>query len=255
MYLSLSYLLAPRSISIAYESYKEEIDSGEYDINKIQPSITGTCVKLSVIDNGAGIDGKNISRIFDPFYTTKTVGQGTGMGLSVVHGIVESFGGYISVESELGRGSTFNVFLPVVEEDAENFEVETTALFRTGTERIFIVDDEESILRVSKRILEKLGYKVTIESDSVKALEIFKSNQDQFDLIITDQSMPNMSGSEFVAEISKIRPDIPVILCTGYSTKVSAENAKEKGISKYINKPFDKKLLSDTVREVLDVKI
>ena len=97
----------------------QEIDSGEYDINKIQPSITGTCVKLSVIDDGTGIDGKNISRIFDPFYTTKTVGQGTGMGLSVVHGIVESFGGYISVESELGRGSTFNVFLPVVEEGSD----------------------------------------------------------------------------------------------------------------------------------------
>jgi len=215
----------------------------------------GTYVCLSVSDTGAGIDQKARNHIFDPFYTTKEVGKGTGMGLSVVHGVVESHGVFITVESELGQGSTFHVFFPVTEEKEEEIlEIETTQ-FLKGSERILLVDDETMILKMAEQMLKNFGYEVTTGSNSVKALEIFKSKPDQFDLLITDQSMPNMSGSELVAEILKARPGMPIILCTGYSSKVSAENASEKGISKYMTKPYSLKKLSETVREVLDGKL
>lgn len=214
----------------------------------------GPYVCLSVLDTGAGMDKKTIDRIFNPFFTTKDVGKGTGMGLSVVHGLVESHGGFVTVESEPGKGSTFNVFLPVTEKE-EFFEVETTEPIQTGNERILVVDDEPNLTALARRILENLSYKVVSESSSTKALEIFKSNPEQFDLVITDQSMPDMSGSELIAEVLKIRPDIPCILCTGFSSKVSAKTASDYGISKYINKPYSKKLLAETVREVLDAKL
>jgi PAS domain S-box-containing protein len=214
----------------------------------------GTYAKLSITDIGIGIDKETIQRIFDPFFTTKDVGKGTGMGLSVVHGIVESHGGFMTVDSEVGKGSTFNVFFPVTEEQ-EVLEFETTAPLQTGTERILLVDDEVSILEMAKRMLEGLGYKVIAKSDSVEALDVFKANPDQFDLISTDQSMPDLSGAELVDEILQIRPDMPVVLCSGFSTKVSEENAKEKGISKYISKPYTKKSLASAIREVLDEKV
>jgi len=207
---------------------------------------------LSISDTGTGMNQETIARIFDPFYTTKGKTKGTGMGLSVVHGIVKRHGGLIAVKSEPGRGSTFNVCFPVTEEKGEEvLEVETTAHIQTGTERILLVDDEEMILKLAQRLLEKLGYEVVAESSSLKALEILKSNPDGFDLIITDQSMPEMSGSELIAEILKARPGMPVIICTGYSTKVSAENAREKGISHYMTKPYSQKELSEAIREVL----
>jgi len=214
----------------------------------------GKYVRLSVTDHGTGMDSETVKRIFDPFYTTKEVGKGTGMGLSVVHGIIESHGGFIDVESKPGQGSTFHVFLPITEEE-EAFEAKATILPQKGTERILFIDDEESLLTLGKRILESLDYKVTTESNSLKALEIFKAAPDQFDLIITDQAMPNMSGSEFISEIVKVRPGIPIILCTGYSSKISEENAKDKGISKFINKPYSKKVLSESIREVLMAKV
>jgi PAS domain S-box-containing protein len=215
----------------------------------------GTYARLSVTDKGAGMDEETAARIFDPFYTTKDVGKGTGMGLSVVHGIVESHGGFITVKSALGRGSTFHVFFPVTEEEEEEIlEIETTHSLE-GTERILFVDDETMILEIAEQMLKNFGYEVTTESSSVKALEIFKSNPDGFDLLITDQSMPNMSGSELVAEILKARPGMPIILCSGYSSKVSAENASDKGIRKYMTKPYSPKELAKAIREVLDVKL
>jgi len=211
---------------------------------------------LSVADEGSGMDAETIKRIFDPFFTTKDVGSGTGMGLSVVHGIIESHSGFITVSSEPGKGSTFSVFIPVTEE-AENhlLETENTMAPKTGTERILLVDDERPLLVMTKRMLENSGYTVTDEISSLNALEIFKANPDRFDLIITDQSMPAMSGSELAGEILKIKPGMPVILCTGFSTKISAENAEEKGISKYLSKPFSKKTLENAVRNVLDRKV
>jgi len=211
----------------------------------------GAFARFSVNDTGSGIDQKVIEQIFDPFFTTKKIGEGTGMGLSVVHGVVENQGGFITVESEKGKGSTFNVFIPITQKE-EVLKVEESSLLQTGTERILLVDDEESILVLAKRMLEGLGYTVMSESSSNKALEIFKSKPAHFDLLITDQSMPNMSGEELIAEILKMRPDLPNILSSGYSTKVSEENYRKTSNSMYLGKPYSRKLLSETVRKVLD---
>jgi len=213
----------------------------------------GKYARLSVSDDGIGMDKETLKRIFDPFFTTKEIGKGTGMGLSVVHGIVESHSGFITVKSAPGQGSTFSVYIPITENDDDDLlEAETTEEPLAGTERILVIDDEEVLLKLTERILKSLGYKVTSECDSIKALEIIRAKPDQFDLVITDQSMPNMSGTEFVAEVLKIRPGLPVILCTGFSTKVSEANAREKGISKYLKKPFNKKTLSKAVREAMN---
>jgi CheY-like chemotaxis protein len=197
------------------------------------------------------MDRETSERIFDPFFTTKEIGQGTGMGLSVVHGIVDSYGGMIRVSSEPGKGSTFDVYLPIVQ-DEEMLELSpaTTAL-PGGTERILFIDDEEGLVLMGRRILEQLGYKVTSETSSLAALRTFKATPDRFELLITDQSMPEMSGLELIAEILKIRADLPVILSTGYSTKVSSKNAAELGISALIMKPYEKKILAETIRRVL----
>jgi signal transduction histidine kinase/CheY-like chemotaxis protein len=211
----------------------------------------GAFARFSVGDTGSGIDQEIIEQIFDPFFTTKQIGEGTGMGLSVVHGIVESQGGFITVESEKDKGSTFNVFIPITQKE-EILKVEESSLLQTGTERILLVDDEESLLVMAKRMLEGLGYKVTSQSSSNKALETFKSNPAHFDLLMTDQSMPNLSGTELIAEVLKVRPDMPIILCSGYSTKVSEENYEKTSNNMYLSKPYSKKLLSETVRKVLD---
>lgn len=212
----------------------------------------GRYVMLTVTDSGIGMDRDTIERIFDPFYTTKGLGLGTGMGLSVVHGIVESCGAIIRVESAPGQGSSFRVYFPVVAAGQEKELSEQTEPLPTGTEKLLFVDDEEGLIVMGSRILTRLGYTVICESCSTVALEIFKADPDSFDLLITDQSMPDMSGTELIAEILKVRPELPVILCTGYSTKVSAENAKDYGADELIMKPYEKKILAETIRKVLD---
>ena len=211
----------------------------------------GAFAKFSVVDTGTGIDQKIIKQIFDPFFTTKKLGEGTGMGLSVVHGIIQSQEGFITVESEDGKGSTFSIFIPITHND-ETLKVKESSYIPTGTERILLVDDEELILNIVKQMMEGLGYIVTSEIDSNKALETFKANPAHFDLVITDQSMPQMSGVELVSEILKVRADIPIILCSGYSSKVSEDNYKDTGINMYLYKPYTIKELSETVRKVLD---
>lgn len=212
----------------------------------------GPYARLTVTDTGTGMDQETIARIFDPFYTTKDIGKGTGMGLSVVHGIVESYGGIIRVSSEPGKGSTFDVYFPIVEHEEIIAPAAAPAAIPSGTERVLLVDDEEGLVLLGRRILEQLGYKVTCETDSRAALQTFRDAPDSFDLLITDQSMPDMSGLELTAEILKIRADLPIILCSGYSTKVSAENAAELGISALVEKPYGKKILAEAIRRVLD---
>ncbi len=214
----------------------------------------GAFARFSVADSGTGISQNIIEQIFDPFFTTKKVGEGTGMGLSVVHGIIQSQEGFITIESEEGKGSTFSVFIPITHNE-ETLKVKESSPILTGTERILLVDDEELLLNIMDRILEGLGYKVTSEEKSAKALEIFKANPENFDLVITDQSMPDMSGAELVSEILKVRADMPIILCSGYSSKVSEENYKDTGIKMYLYKPYTRKELSETVRKVLDGKV
>jgi PAS domain S-box-containing protein len=213
----------------------------------------GSYLKLSVSDTGHGISSSLMEHIFDPFFTTKEKGQGTGMGLSVVHGIVKSHNGTIHAYSEPGQGSTFNVYLPVIERQLEQ-KIRDEKPIPTGTENILFVDDEESLINMAKQLLVSLGYTVTSRINSLEALELFKTRPDTFDLVITDLTMPNMAGDELASKIMAIRPDIPVILCTGFSTRITEEKAKNMGIKAFIMKPLIKKDIAETLRQVLDQK-
>jgi CheY-like chemotaxis protein len=185
----------------------------------------GKFIKLTVSDTGCGISPEVLGRIFDPFFTTKKVGQGTGMGLSVVHGIVKSHGGAITVDSLPGQGTTFSLFLPAT--DAAPITPEDSIqLMVTGTEHILFVDDEDFQADLCKRLLARLGYRVTTRTDSLEALGLFRQNPDDFDLVITDMTMPAMTGDVLAAKIISIRPDIPVIVCTGYSEKIDRDIIK-----------------------------
>ena len=173
------------------------------------------------------------------------------MGLALAHGIVESYGGKITVESELGKGTIFSIYLPITKksEDYRPYEEEKLP---SGTERILFVDDELPIAKMGSQVLERLGYKVTVRTSSVEALELFRSKPDDFDLVITDMTMPNMTGDELAMELIALKYDIPVILCTGYSKKISDEKATEIGIKAFAYKPIVKADLAKTVRKVLD---
>ena len=207
-------------------------------------------LKLTVSDTGMGIDEELKKKIFDPFFTTKKVGEGTGMGLSVVHGIVEAHNGFITVHSEPGKGSSFNVFLPKVKSAEPEAETLQGAAAR-GEERILFVDDENSVMSMATSILTKLGYEVSSFTDPQAALDAFIKTPFRFDLLVTDQTMPKMTGVMLAKRAKAIRPDIPVLLCTGYSQTVSAEEAEDLGIERYIMKPFLKKDLAAAIREAL----
>jgi CheY-like chemotaxis protein len=191
-----------------------------------------------------------LEKIFDPFFTTKEKGEGTGMGLSIVHGIVKSHGGTIFASSELGKSSIFNVYFPVIERRLEP-ETELEEPLPTGTERILFVDDEQAIVNIGKQSLETLGYDITTRTSSVEALELFKAQPDRFDLIITDMTMPNMTGEKLAKELIQIRPDIPVILCTGFSAKIDEKKAMAMDIRAFISKPILKQEIAKTIRAVL----
>ena len=212
----------------------------------------GLYAELSVSDTGYGIDENIIERIFEPYFTTKGQDEGTGLGLSVVHGIVKSHEGDIRVYSKPGRGTTFEVYFPVIEvEKAE--ECPSPDLLPPGKgERCLVVDDESSIVHIIKNFLEGLGYKVSGFSSSIEALECFRENKESFSIIITDQTMPGLTGIEFSKEILKIRPDIPIVLCTGYSKVTSEIFVKAAGIKEFLKKPISRKKLAETVRAVLD---
>jgi PAS domain S-box-containing protein len=211
----------------------------------------GRYVKLMVSDTGTGIDPEIVDRIFDPYFTTKELEKGTGIGLSVVHGIIKSHSGAISVDSKFGKGTSFSILFPLAEEAAV-VEPEPADNFPTGNESILIVDDEKAMVDIGRKRLERLGYQVEARTNPLEALELFGADPGQFDLVITDMTMPHITGDKFLIEILKIRPDIPTILCTGFSEKIDEKKAGEIGIRGYIEKPFDKGKLSRLVREVLD---
>ena len=231
----------------------KNIELDERSVAKYPELTPGRYINLTVSDTGHGISRVDIDRIFDPYFTTKEIGRGTGMGLAVVHGIVKEHNGLITVESELGKGTTFNIFFPVVEKEAV-IETKTDDKIPTGKERVLFIDDEESIAKLGRQILERLGYKVKATINPIEALELFRSQPDEFDLVITDLTMPKMTGDKLVKEILNIRTDIPIILCTGFSEKIDEKKAKEIGAADYIEKPIDQRDFAFKVRKVLDGK-
>ena len=213
----------------------------------------GPFLQLTVKDTGMGIDEQTVTRIFEPYFTTKKQGEGTGLGLAVIHGIVEDCNGFIEVESTLGKGTAFHVFLPIVKEEQTVItDKKNKSQISTGNENIFIIDDEPAIANIGQAMLTRLGYTVTTEIESLEALKKFEKNPDAFDLVITDQTMPDLTGCELAQAMLTLRPDLPIIICSGYSSVVSKDKAYALGIKKFIAKPFSKEELGETVRCVLD---
>ncbi len=208
-------------------------------------------VKLVVTDTGIGIDPAVIDKIFDPYFTTKDVGEGTGLGLAMVKGIIENHEGHIEVSSIPKKKTSFVIYLPITEK-RETQAPSPAPVILTGNEHILFVDDDSMIVKMGSRILERLGYTVTGITSSQDALELFKENASSFDLVITDMTMPHLTGDILAMEIRKIRPEIPIILCSGYSSRINKESARDISINAFLNKPISKLELSSTVRQVID---
>ncbi len=211
----------------------------------------GSHVRLTVRDTGSGMSPKVMARIFEPFFTTKGIGEGTGMGLAIVHGIVTSYGGAMTVESRPGEGSTFAIYLPQLEAPAAVETSEVAEALPQGHGCILYVDDEELLVYLGREMLESLGYEVTATTSSVEALETFGAMPQRFDLVITDQTMPTLTGENLTKELRRIRADIPIILCTGFSHVIDAEKAKAMGLNAFCMKPLDIGELARTIERVL----
>jgi len=230
----------------------KEIDlrSGTFNLENIEP---GIYQQLTIKDTGHGMDVETIKKIFDPYFTTKKTGEGTGMGLAVVHGIVKSHGGEIVVLSEPGKGSTFHIFFPIAEKaGGQKPGTIYNEPIRGGSERIFLVDDDKNLAEMGKTMLEKLGYRVTFKTSSVEALEYFRENYHNFDMLITDMTMPVLTGLQLAREIHRVNPGIPIVLCTGFSEEINEENFKSRGISAFVMKPIVREQIARVIRQVLD---
>jgi PAS domain S-box-containing protein len=214
--------------------------------------LPGEFVRLSVKDTGCGMTTDMLEQIFIPFYTTKVVGEGTGMGLSTVQGMMIQLGGKIEVRSALGQGSTFKLYFPITGKRLTDTTAVKGSQLPQGTEHILLVDDDEMLVQLGDRMLSELGYQVTSMTSSTEALKLFAAKYDSFDLVISDQTMPDLLGSDLIAELFKIKPDLPSILCTGYSSKITSEQAIGLGIKGFLMKPYEHSVLAQLVREVLD---
>jgi CheY-like chemotaxis protein len=219
--------------------------------DKIPNLKKGLYIRLTISDTGHGMDIKTKERIFEPFFTRKEVGSGSGLGLSVVHGIISNYGGAIVVDSTPGKGSTFIIYLPKYAGDLLETDKANKKPLK-GDEHILFVDDEPEITFMGKKMLENLGYKVSISSDSLSAFEDFRLNPDKYALLVTDQNMPHITGTELASRMRAIRPDLKVIIITGYSDNLSEEVLAENGISEVILKPMILDDFSKTIRHVLD---
>jgi len=214
--------------------------------------LPGRYAKISVQDNGCGMPKEMLDKIFDPFYTTKEAHEGAGMGLSTVQGIVAQHGGIIKVNSVPNQGTTFNLYFPIIKQTHIDQPTAENMTLPRGTERILFVDDDEMLASLGEKLLTSMGYQVSVMTESTEALKMFAANAEHFALVITDQTMPQLCGKDLIQELKKIRPDIPTILCTGFSSKVNEDNAEELGISAFMMKPLDLIKLAQTVRRVLD---
>ncbi|MBF0530658.1 MAG: response regulator, partial [Deltaproteobacteria bacterium] len=229
----------------------ETISIRESEIENYLDLRPGFYHRLTVSDTGDGIDKQILERIFEPFFSTKG-DEGTGLGLSVVYGIVKSYNGSIKVSSEINKGSSFQVLLPISEKKSSRMIDFSAISLPLGSEKILFLDDEEAISVMGGDMLKRLGYQVTNLTSSFEALKLFTDDPYQFDLVITDQTMPIITGAELAKEMMRIRPDIPIILCTGFSQQVSSEVAGALGIKRFCMKPLILQELAQTIREILD---
>ena len=229
----------------------ESVELTQTEISAQYDGTPGSYAKLSVQDTGCGMPAEMLDKIFDPFYTTKEDYEGAGMGLATVQGIVAQHGGVIKVNSIPNQGTVFNLYFPLVD------EISTEAIpingdMPKGTEKILFVDDDEQLATLGEKLLSEMGYQVVIMTESSEALKLFTANPDHFDMVITDQTMPFLTGKELIQELKKIRPDLHTILCTGYSSQIDEDQAKQQGIDAFCMKPLDLPELLQTVRRVLD---
>ena len=237
----LTVRLTEKPISGGSDVFDQKIKQGPY-------------LELEVTDTGHGMDDEILKKAFDPYFTTKDIGKGTGFGLALVHAIVEEHGGHIKVQSRVGKGSSFFIYLPVIEDrDAtQPNDIKNEEKYKGGSERIMVVDDEEDIREILQEFLTTAGYKVTVFENGGRAFEAFQKDPDQFDLIVTDMTMPRMTGGELAENIFRIRENLPIILCTGYSETISEAHALDMGIRRYLQKPLSNKDLAVSIREILD---
>ncbi len=224
------------------------LDSNAASFTALPP---GEYARLVVSDTGMGIEQNVLAKVFDPYFTTKDTGKGTGLGLSIVEGIVKGSNGDIRIFSAPGQGTEIHVYLPILEREMDHPNAGHTEPIQGGTEKILLVDDEEAIINIEKQILERLGYHVTISRKSTDALERFKTRPEDFDLVISDMTMPKMTGIRLTREIKKIRPEIPVILCTGYSTQIDKDKSKVIGIQELLTKPVGIREMAEAIRKAL----
>ncbi len=216
------------------------------------PAAPGRYQLITVSDTGHGIPADVQKKIFEPFFTTKDLGQGTGLGLSTVHGIVKDHGGSIAVYSEPDKGTTFNLFFPLIDESTQSAEQAAAPALQGGDERILFVDDEDALVDIGNRILSGLGYRVTPTNSSIEALEMLRADPGGYDLLITDMTMPHMTGLDLAADAHDIRPDLPILLLTGFSKQLSMDKASRYGVRKLISKPVLRNQIAADIREVLD---
>ncbi len=231
------------------EAETQEAGTQEAGTQEMMP---GEYALIKVADTGGGIDKEILDRIFDPYFTTKERGKGTGLGLSITRDIVKNYNGTVRLRSEPGKGTEVRVYLPVLKTVPDNNEAEKAPRIQGGTERILLVDDEESILGIEKNILERLGYRVSVTASSIGALEMFRSGPENFDLVVTDFMMPDMTGTELARAIRTVSPHIPIIICTGDSGKIDGVSNDQLGIQARLVKPIVKATFARTVRTVLD---
>ena len=228
----------------------EKVHLNDGDLPIHADSKPGEFAKITISDTGEGIPQDNLERIFDPFFTTKKTGEGTGMGLAVVHGIVMSHSGFINVESTPGKGTVFTLFFPSIASAAQKHDEDHEVFLGSG-EHILVVDDEQAIVEYTRNMLNRIGYTTSVSTDSAGALKMFMTQPDKIDLVLTDQTMPEVTGIEMARKMLIIRPDLPVILCTGYSPAVSAKEAKLEGITEFVMKPLDRQTLSQKIARAL----
>ena len=231
-----------------------DYELSQEDLHEHQDVHPGSFVKLRISDTGTGIDPDIWGRVFDPYFTTKGVGKGSGMGLSIVHGIVTSYGGFITRENNISKGTIFSVYFPAIDQEIVP-ESKLDDVAPPGNEHILLVDDEVMLAELGKTMLENLGYKVTMCTNSLEALAIFRNQPNRFDAVVTDQTMPGITGMELAGRMLQLRPHLPIILCTGYSNLVNEEQSRNLGIKGFAMKPVTIQNIAMLLRKVLDNRV